>query len=117
MTNREKIANWLDTPTTPFGAWETWTYQKISEHSGISYTAIATNLVVVVAEHLGIPADEVIQRRKNAWQERTGRMTADQLARLKMYRSQDPPLSVHECAVRLGCSFWSVSYHCRKHKL
>ena len=117
MKNREKIANWLDAPTTPFDAWETWTYEKIAEHSGISYTGIAMNLVIVVAERRGIPVDEVEERRKNVWQERAGRVTAEKIARLKAYRRQDPPLSVKECAVRLGCSFWSVSYHCRKHKL
>ena len=117
MKNREKIAEWLNTPTTPFDAWETWTYQQIADHSGISYTAIANDLVAVVAEQRGIPADEVHERRRSFWQERYGRMTAENLARLKVYRSQDPPLSINECAVRLGCSSWSVSYHCRKHKI
>ena len=55
MSKKEEIADWLDAPTTPYDAWETWTYQQIAEHSGISYTSIANNLVIVVAERRGIP--------------------------------------------------------------
>lgn len=117
MTNKERIAAWLDAPSTPWEAWETWTYQQIVAHSGIPYTSIAENLVVVVAEQRGIPIAEVKERRYTAWQEKAGRMTAEQLARLKFYRAQDPPMDYDECAVRLKCSSNSVRYHCRKLKI
>ena len=111
---KEKIQAWLEDPTTPYNAWEHLTYDEIAEQTGVGRSSVDRHLVILVAMTRGYAVAEVKRRRKNAWYERVNWMTDENLILLKAYRSQDPPLSYEECAVRLDKSLWSVKYHCEK---
>ena len=117
MNAKEKIQAWLDNPTTPYDAWVDLTYDEIAEQAGVSKSSVDRHLVILVARTRGYAVEEVKERRKTAWHERVNRMTPEKLERLKAYRSQDPPLSHEECAVRLDQSLWSVKYNCEKYNL
>ena len=114
---KEKIEAWLEDPTTPYDAWEKLTYDEIAEQAGCGRSSVDRHLVILVARTRGYKVDEVKERRRTAWYDRVGRMTPEKLEQLKAYRSQDPPLSYEECAVRLDKSLWSVKYHCEKNNL
>ena len=114
---KTKIEAWLNAPTTEYNAWEHVTYVEVAERAGVSESSANRHLVVCVARTRGLDTAEVKRRRKEAWHERAGRMTEEQLARLRSYRRQDPPLDYEECAVRLDVSVWSVEYNCKKHEL
>lgn len=117
MSAKEKIQAWLDNPTTPYDAWVSLTYDEIAEQAGVSKSSVDRHLVILVARTRGYAVEEVKARRKTAWYERVDRMTPEKLERLKAYRSQEPPLSHEECAVRLDQSLWSVKYNCEKYNL
>ncbi len=114
---KEKIQAWLDNPNTPYDAWENLTYDEIADQAGVGRSSVDRHLVILVARTRGYEVAEVKARRKAAWYDRVDRMTDEKLERLKAYRSQDPPLSYEECAVRLDQSLWSVKYHCEKNNL
>lgn len=112
---KEKIQAWLENPTTPYDAWVHLTYDEIAAQSGVGRSSVDRYLVILVAQTRGYDIEDIKRRRKTAWHERVGRITPEKLERLKAYRTQDPPLSYEECAVRLDVSLWSVKYNCEKH--
>ena len=114
---KDKIQAWLNNPATPYNAWVDLTYNEIAKQAGVGRSSVDRHLVILVARTRGYDVEEVKRRRKTAWHERVGRMTPEELERLKAYRSQNPPLSHEECAVRLDQSLWSVKYNCEKHNL
>lgn len=114
---KTKIEQWLNAPTTDYDAWERLPYAAIATLAGVSESSVNRHLVVTVSRTRGIEVSEVKRRRKENWNERAGRMTEEQLARLRSYRRQDPPLDYEECAVRLDVSVWSVEYNCKKHDI
>ena len=117
VSAKEKIQAWLENPPTPYDAWVYLTYDEIAQQSGVSRSSVDRYLVILIARTRGYDLQEVKRRRKTAWYERTDRMTPEKLERLKDYRSQNPPLSHEECALRLDQSIWSVKYNCEKHNL
>lgn len=117
VSAKEKIQAWLESPTTPYEDWVYLTYDEIAERAGVSRSSVDRHLVILVAQTRGYDVEDVKRRRKTAWHERTNRMTPEELERLKAYRSQDPPLSYEDCAVRLEKSLWSVKYNCEKHNI
>ena len=114
---KAKIQAWLENPTTPYEAWVHLSYEEIATEAGVSRSSVDRYLVLIVARTLGHEIADIKRRRKKAWYERTDRMTSETLERLKAYRSQDPPLSFEECAVRLDKSLWSIRYNCEKYNL
>jgi len=114
---KDKIQAWLEDPNTPYNAWVDLTYSEIAEQAGVGRSSVDRHLVILVARTRDYAVEDVKRRRKTAWCERTDRMTPEKLERLKAYRSQNPPLSHEECAVRLEQSVWSVKYNCEKHNL
>ena len=117
VSAKDKIQAWLENPNTPYNAWVDLTYAEIAEQAGVGRSSVDRHLVILVARTRGYDVEEVKRRRKTAWHERSDRMTPEQLERLKAYRSQTPPLSHEECAVRLDQSLWSVKYNCEKYNL
>ena len=117
VSAKNKIQAWLENPTTSSDAWVHLTYDEIAEQAGVGRSSVDRHLVIIVARTRGYDVAEVKERRKTAWYERVDRMTPEKLERLKAYRSQNPPLSHEECAVRLDKSLWSVKYNCEKHNL
>ena len=116
-TSKQKLEKWLNDPTLPYEGWVTLTYAEIAEQAGVSRSSVDRHLVIVVAQCRGHSVAEVKRRRYTAWAERVGRMTPAQLERLHRYRTESPPVSHEECAVRLNVSLWSVQYQCKKEGL
>lgn len=112
---KDKIQAWLDNPTTPYDAWIHLTYDEIATQAGVGKSSVDRHLVLCVARSRGYAVEDVKRQRKTALHERVGRMTPEQLDQLKAYRSQEPPLSYEECALRLDTSLWSVRYNCKKY--
>ena len=114
MDKEKQLEEWLRAPTTPRDAWQRWSYAKIAEATGVPRYYVFDNLIRLVVRIEGLATNTVIQRRSEGVSDRLNRMSDSKIERLKKYRSQEPPVGFHECAVRLDTSLQSVKYHCKR---
>lgn len=114
---RDQFQAWLDRQTDP-DAWLTKTYQQIGDEmvdgERVTPSVVRTVLVMCLADRLGIQPSEVIKRKADYRKAAQGQMTPEKLGLLREWRTQDPPVSIIDCAYRLDVSHQTIRDHCEK---
>ena len=115
-SRKAQFIAWLDRQTDP-EAWLTKTYQQIGEEmvdgERVTPSIVRTLLAMCLADRLGIPPSEVIQRKVEYRKSAQGYMTADKLRLLREWRTQDPPVPILDCAYRLEMSPQTIYARCK----
>lgn len=114
---RDQFQAWLDRQADS-DAWLTKTYQEIGEEMAegeqISPSVVRTVLALYMADQLGIQPSEVIKRKADYRKEAQGQMTPEKLQLLREWRTQDPPVSIIDCAYRLDVSHQTIRAYCKE---